>query len=358
MIPLLIRLSLVLVLLVSTGAGCDATTAEELSKPGALQAYINNGMRTGEVKLPMGTITFNKTIWIPRTNGGTISGYGAPYHPDPQHGWNRKDIFRGTRLKYTGPIEEPAIIWRSSHGQTLEKFGVETEGDIGILYPHTPGWGGADCDVKQVSFYAPNGVGFQAGEKKGDFNCADINFYSCQFGWCERGFVSKNTQALVFFFHSLRAIRCETVIDQEHGGSVSVFGAGLYDVDTFYRCGQGGVNTQPCVFVNIRCDRNANRLNPIPPTQLIDSSDASSTFVASVIGCAVTGYRGEVSERFLINKRAHHRVKIQSVSTSVKYPDFVTPAIAERVIPGLVVSGVMETEDEVIPAQPEKYELP
>ena len=273
-------------------------TAEDLSEPGALQAYLDDAFATtpGEIRLPSGVIRYTETLRIQRRNGGVIRGAGAVYASDdpeaPQHGWRDPKVRRGTLLHYAGPADEPAVRVRDSLQLVLADFAIQADGATGIRFEVTRGWGNNHHTLERVGFIASE-CGVECGREGLPYNCADISFQGCLFHRCPTGFRSHAPQNVDFWFtDGCYWLTCDRPIDLVKGGNVSVRDAGTNGPMTaFLTIRQGGVNAAVSKIDFLRIDRTGG--SPEDRFRVVDASRARGGVRVVVDALQITNLRGD-----------------------------------------------------------------
>jgi len=211
-----------------------APTADELSAPGALQAYFDaefqRANRVGPIWLPSGDVHFDRPLRIVRRSGVTIAGVGAvPVETDARSGWNRTAPHRvrlGTRLVYDGPPDQPAVELAGTAHVQLRDLSIETTGGgVGVLVHPAGDWGSVRNHMTNVVFLGCR-VGVECGLTKSDKTASDINFLSCDFTRCQTGFKVNHFQGLEYQLYGCDFKACDTAIWLRRGGGVTVEGEG------------------------------------------------------------------------------------------------------------------------------------
>ena len=267
-------------------------TAEDLSKPGALQEWIDTSLQaTGRVQLPEGVIKTDPIV-IRRLHGGKIEGVGPTYAPPGVgSGWATDRATQAVTTIIANDPSKPLVTLEDVINTTLEGFGLKTDG-VGILYVNGPGFGSSYLRLTRVAFWGGT-VGFQAGEKQSDKNCADVLFDQCLWSQCKTGFLCVNTQGMNYHFvnqcwwlHTPRAV----VFDD--GGNSILRDCCGYGVGTWLTVNSGGGNLSPIRISNLFSDRNGD----IPPAVIVDCSEAIRPTRVVVDGVRVTRVAGDAEK--------------------------------------------------------------
>jgi len=273
-------------------------TAEALSEPGALQAYVDEAFAAdaGPIRLPRGVIRYDETLVISRRNGGVIRGAGACYAPDrpeaPQVGWLDPAVRRGTLLHYTGPADRPAVLIRDSLHLVLGDLAIQADGGVGLSFEVSRGWGNNYHTLERVWLLACK-TGVVCGRSGTPFNCADLSFQGCGFRRCQTGFKSYADQNVGYWFtNGCYWLSCERAIDLVRGGNVAVRDAGTNGPMTaFLTIRQGGVNNAISKIDFLRIDRTGGDTSD--RFRVVDASEARGTVRVVVDGLQITNLAGD-----------------------------------------------------------------
>lgn len=273
-------------------------TAEELSEPGALQAYLDEAFakKPGDIRLPSGVIRYSETLSIKRRNGGVIRGAGAVYASDdpeaPQIGWRDPKVRRGTLLHYSGPADEPAVLVRDSLQLVLSDFAIQADGATGMRFEVSRGWGNNHHTLERIGFIASE-CGVECGLNGLPFNCADISFQGCVFNRCRTGLRTHAPQNVAYWFtNGCYWLSCDRPIDLVKGGNVCVRDAGTNGPMTaFLTIRQGGVNAAVSKIDFLRIDRTGG--TPEDRFRVVDASQARGGVRVVVDALQITNLQGD-----------------------------------------------------------------
>jgi hypothetical protein len=258
-------------------------TAEELSKPGALQAFIDasNGY---PIQLPPGVIR-TKPLKL-NSHGGVIRGCGLPCHPhDSATGWRSATIPQGvTYLVPDGDSTEPLITLEKCEGLRLQDFGVQTTG-VGVHLVAQRGWGNFHTLLDRVAFHGCS-IGFNAGQTATDPNGADVEFRTCLWKGNKTCVRVNHSQGVNFdFVGQSRAEYCGTFLHLAGGGVSRIEGLTAFGLGTVLKVDSGGGNLSPLWVGRLYLDREPTQ----PPTAIVDAADAVGAVRVKIDGYHVSG---------------------------------------------------------------------
>lgn len=241
--------------------GSRIPTAAELSKPGALQTYLEASLkRDGRCVLPRGDIRLSETLEIPKSCGGGIYGAGAAHTThDDRSGWN--SVFNGTRLIYEG--DDAAIRWRPTKHFTLCDVSIEAPEAMGIHYVYERGWGASANSVEGCALHRCV-VGFAAGEAESDHNAAEVTFDGVRFDRCAIGLLVRHHQGVNYHLLGCDFNFCDTAVRCLNGGLVSIRDCYGYATKTYLRIDRAGMNVSPYIIDGLACDRRSKDGHPMP----------------------------------------------------------------------------------------------
>ncbi len=267
-------------------------SAEELSQPGALQAYVDTKASKGEtVILPPGVIKGNLNLTY--YHGVTIKGAG-PSHISltNKNGWRTHPQVKQSYTIIKPEDESKAVIrFKPCMELKLQDFSIDTRG-IAIDFPEHRGWGGAHIHLDRVNMHYAK-IGFRAGKEKGDHNAADVSFTNCTFDHCDIGLQVNHNQGVNYVFTGLNYFYdCPLAVHLKNGGAVVASSLHGYGVKTWCRMEGGGSNLNPqfyCDFIysdrSLPSQTSIDLDRPYPvnsPPILLDASIATGTVKAYV----------------------------------------------------------------------------
>ncbi len=198
----------------------------------------------------------NKTLWLPagryritRTleltslqSGIELIGSGVPWsQPDP------------TVIVYDGPAEKPAILMSGVNQSILRNFAVDGGGRAR-----------AAIEVKTVRGVAATGMswtrlklgnaenGLLIGDDGIGHNGDCSSFYELTFHDVKYGFHTVADQNMEYTFIRCSAVNADVGFWFEKGGDASVFHAGGYNVDTYFKFDNPGVNNGNLTVIGLR----------------------------------------------------------------------------------------------------------
>lgn len=296
-------------------------TAEELSEPGALAAYLVHELRhtpDHTCRLPPGVIRV--TGERPRLNmieGGQVFGSGMPRYPSDSPKAGRRHpkvgpVDLSTRI-VAGQEYRELLLLEDVYGLAIDGVGFENRSGVGVRFSSEPGKGAAFNRFERVAFH--NCLeGVRAGDphtpQSGQFNAADVVFSGVSFSACGVGLRVLHAQGVNYVFDGLCSWGdCRTAIDLVRGGGVTVTGGSTYGGQTFLRVRRGGPNVGALVVTGLRMDRSKRRGDPIPI--VLDARGAESQVRAALVGVSICGGLRE-AEGFQVVRigSRHHRVEV------------------------------------------------
>lgn len=355
-------------------------TAEQLSAPGAFQAYLDRQFevadRVGPIWLPSGDIRFAEPIRIVRRAGVTLAGVGAvPVRVGESSGWNKASAPRvrlGTRLVYAGPGDRPAIELAGTSHVCMRDLSIEPlAGGVGVLVHPAGKWGSVRNHMTNVVFLGGS-VGVECGITKNDLTASDINFLGCDFRQCQTGFKVNHYQGLEYQLYGCDFKGCDTAIWLRRGGGITVVGAGLVTgpitpgvTQRFLRIGSsedagrrpegGGGNTMPCNIYGVRIDRTGVADKQFADFILVDAVHAGTVVVGmdgvtfEVRGRAAKPVYAElvrISEKTYRTHRQSVRLGTHNFSAALERLKLVDPATRQPVtgLDAIVSPGLYHPE--------------
>lgn len=261
-------------------------TAEQLSEPGALDAFVTDSLKaSGRCVLPPGVIKTDRPISLQRVHGGVIEGAGPPYAgADSKSGWRiHPDTIQANTLIVMSDPSQPAIVMAAAINVELRNFGVETSG-VGIAYRQVPGWGNAYAHLHRVAFHGCE-IGFKAGDQRGDHNAADVTFDGCLFFKCKTGLEVNHQQGVNYLFDGLCFFgHVERAVVFNDGGFSHLDNCTGFGVGTWLTLKGGGPNLMPCRITHLYSDRTKDD----PPPVIVDATGATNQVRVVVDGVKVT----------------------------------------------------------------------
>ncbi len=268
------------------GAPVEVPTAEALSEPRALAAYVTESLTTtGRCVLPVGVIKTDTPVVLKRLHGGVIEGAGPAYAPaESRNGWRShpETIQASTLIVATDPTQ-PAIVLEAAINTELRNFSVETTG-VGVAYKQVPGWGNANAYLHRVAFHGC-GIAFKAGEKSTDHNAADVTFNGCQFYRCGTGLEVNHLQGVNYLFDGMCFFgHVDRAVVFNEGGFSHLENCTGFDVGTWLTLSGGGSNLMPCRITHLYSDRKKEDTPPV----IVDASRATNQTRVLVDGVKVT----------------------------------------------------------------------
>ena len=261
-----------------------AVTAESLSVPGALQAYVDRQLAAqGVCVLPPGRIALTETLVFRREMGARLvgSGHADVALAEPKLGWNWPDVDRTTRLVGQMSPDQPVVRLEGVATCSLEHLTVShARGGDCIHYPAN-GWGGPTRTTLDRVAMTDGRVGFKAGDSSGDHNAADVAFRGCVFRrLTEAGLEVNNHQGMNYAFSDLTYWAYVPVaIHLKAGGNVYVHGCASVATPCLLRIDSGGVNNATSVVSGFKFDVAHDK-----PCVVVDASRARGRVLVDVTG--------------------------------------------------------------------------
>lgn len=268
-------------------------TAEELSEPGALQAYCDDRASRGlKIVLPPGYIR-NANVSLAYYHGVEIVGSGCSHvSPSSKNGWRtHPQVKKAFTILVSGDATKPVIRLAPCMELKLSDFSIKSDG-IGVDWPQWRGWGGAHLKIDSVNFHDCS-VGLRAGREKSDHNAADASFHNCTFDHCGVGLQVNHNQGVNYVFTGLNYFYDVPIaVHLRNGGAVVASSLHGYGVKTWCRMEGGGSNLNPqfyCQFIYSdrslpsKTSYDLNRPYPVnSPPVILDAYKATGTVKAYV----------------------------------------------------------------------------
>lgn len=231
-----------------------SVTAAELSKPGALQAYVSELVAKNEpVQLPPGQIKGNIVI---NRDAAIIRGSGCPYG----------DRIRGTVIT-PEDITKPTIQIRDALGVKIQDLGLLNCGDVGISIEGSNGFFVFHTVFDDVAICRAK-VGIRVSElpgtRIGQNTAADVRIRGCRMTRCERAVEVNHPQAVNIhitdqsYFYS-----CDTVAWINNGGRLLIENSCANPTKCWVKIVSGGGNQMPYILRNLYSDRSGGAPMPI-----------------------------------------------------------------------------------------------
>lgn len=255
-------------------------TAEDLSKPGALQAFVDMAIDSGEIaQLPGGKIVVDPAPLMLTKDSTILRGVGANYG----------DRITGTVLVAKDPTR-PIIAVRNALGVKIEDLGmlgtpesvcgVSLEGSNGALVFHT-----AIRDAALCRFKVGIRVSEPPGTRPGQNAAADTVISHCRFTACETGVELNHGQSVnVHVQDQSYFYGVGTAVLVNAGGRVLIADSCANPVGTWLRVKSGGGNGMPLVLRNLYSDRTGGAPMPV----LIDARGVEGSLIATVDGYSMS----------------------------------------------------------------------
>lgn len=264
-------------------------TAADLSKPGALQAYVDSKHNAGEVcQLPPGKITGN--VWID-SDSVILRGCGCPY----------SDRKTGTVL-IPADDTKPVITIREALNVQLNSFGIQNA-PIAVSLEGGPNNMTFHATLRDVAISDAK-IGVRVSEppdtRKGQNAAADVVISHCPFTRCETGIETNHTQTLnVHVIGQSYFYRCGTAVVVNNGGRILIADSCCNGLGTWLRIHKAGGNLVPHVLRNLYSDRSGGLLMPV----IVDARGCKDRLrvLVDVYSCphieSIDGPWGKVSHR-------------------------------------------------------------
>ena len=236
------------------GAAARYLTPRSFDADGLSDLFERVARTGGVAHLPAGVYRINRTIKIDGMGPIRIEGESHGIFVRP-----RGDGFRAqpTRLVWTGEPGGTMLHISGSVGQAFSHIHFDGAGRAGRLVHLTarPGFGTGAQRFDRVLFSNAD-VAIQAGEREGDFNCADVLYDDVAILACNVGLRVVNHQSVNHFFKWLSVHQVQTAFDFQRGGNLLVDGWQAGTFDLMLRVGYGGPNAGIFRFVSGRPEMN------------------------------------------------------------------------------------------------------
>lgn len=248
-------------------------TAEDLSKPGALQAFVDMAIDSGEIaQLPGGKIVVDPSPLMLTKDSTILRGVGANYG----------DRITGTVLVAKDPTR-PIIAVRNALGVKIEDLGmlgtpesvcgVSLEGSNGALVFHT-----AIRDAALCRFKVGIRVSEPPGTRPGQNAAADTVIDHVRFTLCERPVETNHPQAVNTHLTGQCYFYACGTNQVNAGGRFLIRDAGANPIATVLTLASGGGNEMPSIIENFYADRTGRAPKPVA----IDARGVQGQLIAVV----------------------------------------------------------------------------
>lgn len=251
-------------------------TAAELSTLGDLNPWILSELKAyGHVRWPPGVILFDTPIYNIHYHGGRWVGCGRHYSRyGSSSEYDYRVIFEKdftTRLVFTGPQEESAILIRGCRGWICENITLEHDNDGVVVDVYSDlGRPSNHFSFRSVSFMGGTGIRF--GGIGDPNNAADVCFHDVAFPYCTvKGFETNNIQNVNYWFYGLYVEQTPLGLHCIEGGNLAVYGCQTWTT-VLLKVDRGGSNGGSYSLHDIKMDSNSSETQKT----LVDASDMTS----------------------------------------------------------------------------------